>query len=794
MLAAFAAFSGATFLRPGTWLFALPAALPVIGLASWTGWIAFEEFDIFVLAAAAGGYAALAVAQRRTSKTDQYTAASSSTDGSLDIGSGAVASRTEQSVRLSGFAWTWVTLFALSMLVALYRGIAGAATAEFGWFGGYDDAVNSLRIAKSFFLILLLYPLLRAELQRSSRRALELLASGLATGLGLGSIAVVWERVAFPGVLNFSTDYRATALFWEMHVGGAALDGFLALTAPFVVWQFLRSRTLSRLALAGGIVLVAGYACLATFSRGVYLALPVSMGLLTLLLLMQRQSLSIASAGVALAKGCLSALAIATAAWLIFRTGGYRSLIAVLAVMALMLPLAAATRRVSAGQWFAAIALGGVAGAMGGLVAQWIPKGNYVIFLVAFAVCAGLLWQRRRFVAGLAPFAAVTAYVWVMVAAALVASGWGGTRALYDTSTVLLLMLAITIWNSRLPRSLRSDNVRTQCGLVVAAALMAITVAVFGGGAYMGDRFVSSERDLGGRLQHWRDGIGMLNTTADWLVGKGLGRFPQNYYFNARDRDFPGAYRIDARDEKPFLALFGPRRDAGFGEMLRVSQRVTVVPGGRYTVVLDARAPEAAELHVEICEKHLLYDEGCAIGKVMIDATAGVAQRKVVSLDGKNLSASAWYAPRLAFFSMAVESPGRRVEIDDVSLLGQDGGELLVNGDFREEMRRWFFTSDRLHLPWHIKNVGLAVLFDQGLLGVLSLGLLVGTALARLIAGRARGHPAAPYLAAALAGFLVVGAFDSLLDVPRLGFLFYLIVLVSLTLTRETRPSNEVGP
>ena len=165
----------------------------------------------------------------------------------------------------------------------------------------------------------------------------------------------------------------------------------------------------------------------------------------------------------------------------------------------------------------------------------------------------------------------------------------------------------------------------------------------------------------------------------------------------------------------------------------------------------------------------------------MVAATGTAVQRMVISLDGVRLSAGPWYAPRLVFFSMAVESPARRVEIIDVSLLGPDGHDVLVNGDFKESMRRWFFTSDRLHLPWHIKNMGLAVLFDQGLLGVLSLALLTGAALARLL-GEARRNTAAPFLAAALVGFLIVGAFDSLLDVPRLALLFYLVLLATFTL------------
>ncbi len=52
-------------------------------------------------------------------------------------------------------------------------------------------------------------------------------------GLGVVALGALWEHVAFPGLLNFSTDYRSTSVFWEMHVGGAALDGYLALAMPF---------------------------------------------------------------------------------------------------------------------------------------------------------------------------------------------------------------------------------------------------------------------------------------------------------------------------------------------------------------------------------------------------------------------------------------------------------------------------------------------------------------------------------------------------------------------------------
>jgi hypothetical protein len=104
-----------------------------------------------------------------------------------------------------------------------------------GWFQGYEDPLNSLRIGKSLLLALLLLPSLRSLLQAAPALAVRGYRRGMAMGLGLVSLAVLGERAAYPGLLDFSTPYRSTALFWEMHVGGAGLDAFLALTVPFVV-------------------------------------------------------------------------------------------------------------------------------------------------------------------------------------------------------------------------------------------------------------------------------------------------------------------------------------------------------------------------------------------------------------------------------------------------------------------------------------------------------------------------------------------------------------------------------
>jgi hypothetical protein len=205
--------------------------------------------------------------------------------------------------------------------------------------------------------------------------------------------------------------------------------------------------------------------------------------------------------------------------------------------------------------------------------------------------------------------------------------------------------------------------------------------------------------------------------------------------------------------------------------------------------------PDPVSLHVELCLKHLLYDAGCQSADARLPARTGVWQTVDLPLQGPPLDAGPWYAPRGAAFSVVTVTGGGRLDIRQLSLAGADGRELLANGDFSAGMARWFFSSDRIHLPWHLKSMALNTLFDQGAAGLALLLLLTASAFWRTALGAARTHPLAPPLAGALAGFVVVGLTDSLLDVPRLATLFWLLVLLGLGLRAPPVPaaSRQTG-
>jgi len=122
--------------------------------------------------------------------------------------------------------------------------------------------------------------------------------------------------------------------------------------------------------------------------------------------------------------------------------------------------------------------------------------------------------------------------------------------------------------------------------------------------------------------------------------------------------------------------------------------------------------------------------------------------------------------------SLQNDAFGTRIDVTDLSLT--DGSvELLANGSFDRGLDHWLVFSD-VHLAWRALNTPVQVIFEQGLFGAIA---WVAIGLSLLAAGVGRTDVVARAAAAgAMAGLIVVGCFDTLLDAPRLA------VLVSLVL------------
>jgi len=160
----------------------------------------------------------------------------------------------------------------------------------------------------------------------------------------------------------------------------------------------------------------------------------------------------------------------------------------------------------------------------------------------------------------------------------------------------------------------------------------------------------------------------------------------------------------------------------------------------------------------------------------------GAWTRLAAGVESMGLGGGGTWLPRLTYFSVANQSRGRLLDVDEISVIDASGRMLLVNGDFSAGTERWFFSSDHHHLPWHAKNLWLHYYVEQGWTGALAFSLVALAALFRVTAGGGRDHPLAAPLAGGILACLGVGMFDSLVDAPRLTLFLFFALFVALGL------------
>ena len=629
----------------GPWLFALPAAMPVLNFSPWTGWLVFDEFDLLILGSLAGGFVRQALGWTKPHPGVDPTP-----------------------VTRSGWSMVPTGLCGLALL-GLVRGVADGGL-SFDWFAGSADAANTLRLSKSLLEASALWPLLRVELQRAPATTINRLARGMQTGLMMVGLAVLWERTAYPGLLDFSARYRTVATFWEMHVGGAAIDVYLALAVPFAASALVSVKTRRGWTAAAALALLTGHACLTTFSRGAYV------GVVVPLLLMG-------------------------AAWWWRRSD------------------AESRSRIRQSAWDLAFASSSAAV----LVVAFIFRG-YVGIAIALLALFGL----------------------IVVA-----------------------------------QSTRSMPWRRAAALGLTLALLTEVVAVVGGGTFMRSRLDASERDLSARLAHWRAGLSLLATPADWLAGIGAGRLPTHYAHEVPRGEFSGALKLEAAVSGKHVAkLSGPATVNELAGSFFLGQRISLKRGGAYRVGLRVRVASPTTISLDVCEQHLLYSRQCQGALVHVTPQQGAWQSVLVSLEGPELDPGRWYAQRLGLFSVSIRDTGTMAEFAAIALIAPDGTQLLANNDFSAGLAHWFPVAEAHFLPWHIDNLYLEWLIEHGVVGLTAFLLLVVLAFTNLSSSWAGGLRIAPVLAASLLGPLLVGSVSSFLDVPRVSFLFFVIVFVSL--------------
>jgi len=235
---------------PDYWTVFVLAALPTLDLGRATGRLFFDEFDALVMVT--------------------------------------VAVLLVRGYPKSGFP----RLRGLPLLVFVGLGASYLVSAAIGllpWtapgsddaFASYYSSYNSLRIARGFLWALVLFPFLSSQFAYD-RRALHRFGSGIVLGLFVTALVALWERQLFTGLFNFARDYRVTATFTSVHIGGAHFDAFLAASIPFIAVLVLGGTHRLRVPAALAVLGAALYTLFVTFSRAPMFAFLVAAAVLAI--------------------------------------------------------------------------------------------------------------------------------------------------------------------------------------------------------------------------------------------------------------------------------------------------------------------------------------------------------------------------------------------------------------------------------------------------------------------------------------------------------------------------------
>jgi hypothetical protein len=320
-------------------------------------------------------------------------------------------------------------------------------------------------------------------------------------------------------------------------------------------------------------------------------------------------------------------------------------------------------------------------------------------------------------------------------------------------------------------------------GLIpVLLVVGALTAAASTGG--MRDRLGDSMKDFETRRANWEAGLSVRDAGAvRALFGMGLGTYQRAMLMRSpvnRPSDLvlvpdgQGVY-VSMRVETPFF----------LGQ--KIAAPAAGWAGTAHLTLFARSVGAAAALGVSICDKVLLYSDQCRGGAVPL-ASPGVWQPVVmtVPLDGLGGKPLLNLLRRPVELSLSGTDPGHRVEVRDVHLADDAGHEMLLNGDFGLGMDRWIFTDDS-HISWRMLNEYLMLWFETGLTGVVAFLALAGLAIAGGIRATWYGAVTGAAVAGSVAGFLVSGMFDNVLEAPRLATLFFLVCLCGLVQWEDRR-------
>jgi hypothetical protein len=724
LLGGFLLVYGALLFRwPLLWLAVLPACVPLLQLAHWSGRLFLEDIDIVFAFT-------LAVLLWRTPAPPPQL-------------------RLPFAIHLVVFALAGSYLS--SLIVGLLPWPDWRAP---DFLASFLSQANALRLSKGFVWAMLLSPFVLRAFREAPEEARRMVVGGMVTGaLVLGAMAL-WERGVWQALiygrdryqllgplLDFSTPYRVTGTFAEMHTGGEAIDGYLGLTWPMMVLALVLSRRPWVLALSSLALGLIVYSLVTTFSRGLYFSLAVAgavwlFGLLRVSQAKNRNEKSI-------------------------RIGP------------LLLLLGGAT------------VLMGYGYSRGGSL-------SLASALLLFCLAAWLAWRPiARSVGSALLVAAVAIGTWVAIHG-MVSSKWHPLELGEALPVALLLVggagVAGYLSGRLLPRDGGFKPYLVMAMVMVAGAGTLVPALM---GYRMVERFSGVNVDFSTRTSHWQHALAIKQDDGlSRIFGMGLGSFPREYHWDTLSSpEVNGNFSLVRENGNIFLRTTG-------GKDLRLGQRLSVAAREPLQLRLRVRSPSPeAVLKMRLCRRFVIHPSEwngqCVTINHAFPGTGGQWQDLAFDLNsGEVGDGLQWARPPLMLevnnrreYGL-MKRPPAVVDLDDISLTDRHGASYVANGDFEHGVDRWLPYYDFNHLPWHIKNLWLHLYFEQGALGVFAFAAawLTGLGIAWRAAAQGEFFPVG--VAAALTGFVAVGTFGSPIDAPRVAWLFYFLFFVLIAHAR----------
>ena len=332
--------------------------------------------------------------------------------------------------------------------------------------------------------------------------------------------------------------------------------------------------------------------------------------------------------------------------------------------------------------------------------------------------------------------------------------------------------------------------------------VMAVAVPVLTGG-FARERLARSAGDLAVRQAHWADALQLRDRdVATHALGMGLGTFPVSHFWRSSEPQRAASYGLARDGDNTYLRLGG-------GATLYIEQVLPRLPADELVLAMDLRATNApAALTVMVCRKWGLTSQDCVSGRATAPqppAAAGAWQPVELRLNLAPLRATGAGLHKPVKLSLLTPDGDGRVDVDRLrlsaapgSVIGTEtgagsGATLLANGDFSAGMERWFFATD-VKPPWNIDSLPVAVLFDQGWLGVVAWGLVVVMALGRGLRLGWRGQALVPAALAGAVALLASGTLNTLIDAPRFLALLLVLLWLAAAPTRQEQRSPAPGP